>query len=255
MERKDVDMNRTLFLACVSTLLVHTSSATTVSFDPDDYAAGSAITDASSYMKVDTTGGAVVYAAPMTGTGQALPDGVSDSGPFGKNVFSNAADRNSEWSAWPDMAGANVDTYDPVEWAKDPFALRFSFFQPVEYVSLLGLELFEDAGWGGGDDPLRWWIYDSAGALVHTSYVDSIPGSGSIGTHPELGFDYYFWDFEFAYNGISTVIVGGESEPTTLDRLIFRTSSADVPEPATLGLLLCGLLGTVLVKRRARGKC
>lgn len=242
-------MNRSFFLACAGLVLANGASGTTIHLDPDDYLLGSSLTNVSSYVKVDTTGGAEVYSAALAGVGQTLPDGFVGGSPFGSSVFSRNSDKNSEWSAWPDMAGANVDHYDADEWAKDPFGLRFTFFQPVSYVGLLGLELFEDAGWGGGDDPLRWWIYDSSGALVHTSYVDTIPGSGSLGTHPELGFEYYFWDFEFSHTDISTVIVGGESEPTTLDRLVFRT--IDVPEPSTMALLLCGALGFA-VRRKSK---
>lgn len=41
--------------------------------------------------------------------------------------------------------------------------------------------------------PIRLWIYDSAGVPFNTSYVETIPGSGSIGTHPEFASIRYFW--------------------------------------------------------------
>jgi hypothetical protein len=231
-------------LACLWTM---PASAALVTIDPDAYAAGTELTSISPYVRIDTTGGAPVYAAPIVGTGQTLPSGITDTGPFGLHVFSREPDRNSEWFAWPDYVDANTDPYSADEWAKDPFGLRLTFTESITYISLLGLELFSDAG--PGNDPLRWWIYDSTGTLIHTDYEDTFPGDGSIGVNPDWEFDYYYWDIEFSHPDIRTVIIGGESEPTTLDRLVFKTA---IPEPGTLLLFATGLLGMGILPRRVR---
>ena len=223
------------------------SYAALITIDPDDYAAGTALTGISPHVTIDTTGGGTVYAAPIAGTGRVLPPDIADTGPFGERVFSRQADRNSEWLTFPDDAGVSTDPYDPAEWAKDPNALRLTFTESVSSISLLGLELFDDAG--SGDDPLRWWIYDSAGALLFTGFEDTIPGDGSLGVNSEFGFNYYFWNLDFSNPDIRTVIIGGETEPTTLDRLTFKTAS--IPEPGTLLLLSTSLLGLAYFRRKA----
>ncbi|WP_129645570.1 PEP-CTERM sorting domain-containing protein [Peristeroidobacter agariperforans] len=225
------------------------ANALLVTVDPDDFASGTDMSHVSPHVSITTTAGASVFSSALAGDTQSLPPGVVSSGPFGKNVFSRQPDQNSEWSAWPDINDANVDTFDPAEWAKETSGLLLSFAQPATYVSLLGLELFDDAGWGSGDDPLRWWLYDSTGALIHTGYEDTFPADGSVGTHPDLGFDYSYWLLEYSHPDIAYVVIGGESEPTTLDRLAFKT---DIPEPGTLGLALLGLVGLGVSTRRRR---
>ncbi len=236
-----------LVLVGVFWLLSAEAMALNITLEPDNYASSTDLSDVSPYVSLSTTGGAPVYAAPIAGTGQVLPPGITDTGPFQERVFSASPDRNSEWFAWPDAAGASVDSYDPDEWAKDPFGLKISFSAPVNYLSLLGLELFPDAGWGG-DDPLRWWVYDSSMTLISSDYMDTVPGTGSIGFNPDEGFNYYYWDMQLFRPDIAMVIIGGESEFTTLDRLVFNVTP--VPEPGAVMLLAFGLAGLPLACRR-----
>jgi hypothetical protein len=218
--------------------------AMTLTLEPDDFANGTNLSSTPfSYVSLSTTSGAPVYSAPIAGTGQELPAGILNTGPFHQLVFSADSDGNSEWWAWPEYNGISVDPYDLGEWAKEPDGLLISFKKPVNYVSLLGLELGDME-----DDPIRWLVYDWSDTLIFSSTLDYMPGAGSIGFNPSTGSNYTYWDMYFSHPDIGRVIIGGESQPTTLDRLVFNV--APVPEPGTIMLLVLGFVGLPLFCRR-----
>jgi hypothetical protein len=220
-----------------------TGIAMTLTLEPDDFSSGTNLSSmAFSYVSLSTTSGTPVYSAPIAFTGEELPTGISDTGPFHQQIFSAYPEGNSEWWAWPEYNGIRVDPYDPAEWATEPDGLLISFKKPVNYVSLLGLELGDM-----GEDPIRWLVYDWSDTLIFSSTLDYMPGAGSIGINPLTGSSYTYWDMHFSHPDIARLIVGGESQPTTLDRMIFNV--APVPEPGTIVLLALGLVGLPLVCR------
>ena len=184
-----------------------------------------------------------VYASPLNKKDQPLPSGISTTEPFHEKVFSPYKFSNSDgWWAWPDVVDAQTDPYDPVEWAKDPDALKISFNKRVNYFSILSLELYRDAG--PGDDPVRIYIYDSKDSLID-KIGNGWPPSGSLGCN---GYCYNYFKTEYSYPDIKTVIIGGESEPTTLDRLSFNV--APIPEPSTMLLFSTGLFALAGIGRK-----
>jgi hypothetical protein len=171
------------FLVVVVVFSPPAAIAMTLTLEPDDFANGTNLSSTSfSYVSLITTSGAPVYSAPIAGTGQELPVGISDTGPFQQQVFSADPEGNSEWWAWPEYNGISVDPYDPAEWATEPEGLLISFKKPVNYVSLLGLELGDME-----NDPIRWLVYDWSDTLIFSSTLDYMPGAGSIGFNPSTG--------------------------------------------------------------------
>jgi hypothetical protein len=236
-----------MLIRCLAVAGVFSSQAAiamTLTLEPDDFASGTNLSSmAFSYLSLSTTSGAPVYSAPIAFTGEELPAGISDTGPFQQQVFSADPEGNSEWWAWPEYNGISVDPYYPAEWATEPVVLLISFKKPVNYVSLLGLELGDME-----NDPIRWLVYDWSDTLIFSSTLDYMPGAGSIGFNPSTGSNYTYWDMYFSHPDIGRVIIGGESQPTTLDRLVFNV--APVPEPGTIVLLALGLVVLPLACRR-----
>lgn len=237
-----------IIVSTVSTLLlfIATSSvALMITVEPDDYAAGYNLTEAAHitpYVTLTTTGGAPVYAAPI-----GTPSSLEDTGPFGERVFSRTPDDDSQWMILPDYVQGGMDIYQTFsanEWAKDPGGLMIRFNFQVDYVSTLGL------GLNGWVPPTSWYVYDSNDILIHYGWHDYYSGEslGPLVVGEDYG-EYYWWEMAFAHGDIRTVIISGESEPTTLDRLTFRVVPTPVNEPLTGLLLLSGLIGIMAYRK------
>jgi len=208
-------------------------TATTITIEPDSYAPGTALTSISPYVTVSTTGGNPVYASTID-QGSTLAAGGASTGPLGDAVFSLNSGSNSEWSYWPELGD-------------DQNGLAFTFSQPVLSFSLLFAELFYDAGCCI-NDPVRIFIYAPDNSLIEVVSADASPPDGYLGTDP---FDpnspaWPYWQFAYSGNTIGKVIIGGYSEPTSVDRLVFTV----VPLPAALWFFLTGLIGLVGVAGR-----
>ena len=220
-----------------------------VTIDPDDYLAGTDLSSASSLVSLSTAAGTAVYASGVyPRLGESQPPEVTGTGPLGKHVFSQGNSDNSEWFAWPEE---EISVYDAALWALQPQAFVITFTNPVNYASLLAAEIIGDAGCCS-DDPVRWWVYDSTDHLIMSSYVDdpdsivAYLGTEDFGDGPFPS--YPVWRAEFSHPDIYRIVIGGESEPTTIDHLRFRT--IDVPEPGTALLFLTAVLGGLALRRR-----
>lgn len=220
-----------------------------VTIDPDDFLAGTDLSAASSLVSLSTGAGGAVYATGVyPRLGDAQPPEVTTTGPLGQHVFSQGGVDNSEWFAWPEE---DMSVYDPALWALQPQAFVITFASSVNYASLLAAEIIGDAGCCI-DDPVRWWVYDSTDQLIMSSYVDDFDnivaylGTEDFGEGPFPS--YPVWRAEFHHPDIRRIVIGGESEPTTIDHLQFRT--LDVPEPMSAVLFLSALLMGFAARRR-----
>lgn len=201
------------------------SFAGVITINPGDYADGTNLSNISPYVQFSTTDGLPVYCASLS---SSAAGGNSVLG-FGSKVFSADPDAASEW--WtPDWGGPG---------------LQITFNTPVTYFSLLVAELFHDAA--PGSDPVMAFIFDRSDNLLAALYVDEFNGRVNLGKIYEgEDPDWAYWAFEFAADNIGRIVIGGDSEPTTLGRLQFIYS--EVSEPFSGSLLLLGLIG-VLIRR------
>jgi hypothetical protein len=212
---KVVKLTLCVFVYCCST---GASVANSLTIDPDTYAPSTNLSAISPFVTLATLEGAPVYSAPVYPSAYD-PNGphLTTTGLLGSNVFSAASDINSEWLGF----NSGGDFIPPFTRG----ALVITFTQPVTYISILSAEISRDAG-PFSDDPLSMSIFDSSGALIHVQENGAkIAYNGIIdfGDGPLPAFPVYF--NEYSGTDIWRVIISGESEPTTLDRLTFRSET------------------------------
>lgn len=230
-------------------------SATLITLDPDSHRAGTNISDISPYVSITARGGAPVFSSTVDARKRKY---FRNAGAMGKRVFSQLQDYNSEWM---DLTGYHEPEF--LNW------ITFSFSQSVTSVSLLYGELFGDAG--TGSEPMDYFVYDLAGNLIGSSdyrnHGEVVAKENSrecltLWKSRQAEFNNCtFWTREitFTHENIGRIIIGGDSEPTTFDRLLFNTkesvvidSPVAVPQPPSYGLLLLALLSAAYVTRRQK---
>jgi hypothetical protein len=217
-------------------------TAKTIIFEPDDYALGTNLSNISPYVHLSTSGGKPVYASTIHRSHELAADG-NPTGPLGDKVFSQNPADNSEWYYWP-------DAYEDF---KDPGGLVVTFLQPVASFSLLFAEIFYDAGCCVSD-PIYMYLYGTDGSLMEKVCVDCIAPGGFLGDAKDNPWgdwpEWPYWEFTYSGLGVGKLIVGGESEPTSIDRLTFTLVS--VNEPASFALLALSLFGLGVRSRTRR---
>lgn len=219
-------MNKALLIFMLA-LAVDGAWANTMVIDPDDYATGTNLSNISPLATLSTTDNQSVYAMDLAPN---AADGANTQG-LGHKVFGYSG--NNEW------------IYQPWE-SPAAGALQIGFHATVTHFSILVAELFWDAG--PGDDPLFGQVYDN-----HNNFIGSLSTFGGAEVKlaqidpSDASHGYWaYWTLEFSGTNIAKVIIGGDSEPTTLDRLTFDYTP--VPEPSPGALLL--LAGALLVIRK-----
>jgi hypothetical protein len=220
------------------------TNAAVVVIEPDDFPNGTDLSNVSPYVNLSTTGGNPVYAS--TWAEYSAPNLETD-GSINDRVFSASPDTNSQWWFWPDYWAIQEDPFNRFELAKDPGGLLIEFSKSVSWFSLLVADT--SAGAGCQFPPIKWLIYDSAGSLIDGEGPN--PGvDGWMSDSCGIGLDepaYPFGTVQFWYSDIKYVVIGGESEALTIDRLTFS-----VPEPNSLALLGASLLGLGFARRRRK---
>jgi hypothetical protein len=207
--------------------------ATSVVLDPDDFAAGTNLSTINPHVTITTTSGSNVYAANISPT---AANGNNTQG-LGSKIF--AYDEADEWFYMPELI-------DPIT-----IGMEISFNSKTTHFSLLFAELFFDAG--PGSEPISALVYDEDGNFL--TNLNSVTGSqvnlGLIDPSDESHGYWHYAKLEYFGPSIGKVIVGGDSEPTTLDRLEF--DYVEVPEPNSFILLIMGICGLLLpIKRKIR---
>ncbi len=201
--------------------------ASVVVIDPDNFAEDTNLTHISSYVTIDSTEHTGVFAKSLA---PDAADGFNTRG-LGKKVFS--------------FTDSTVETFAS-EWSYNPYssgspALEITFLAPVTGFSILIAELYRDASYG--DDPLWIEIYDTDNNLIEYPSDNSFNKQvilGRIADVEEVEVYWAYHSFEWSGANLGRVIIGGDSEPTTLDHLEFTL--AKVPEPSSILLMLAGLL-------------
>lgn len=204
-----------------------------VTIDPDDYAPGTDLTNISPYLTITSIDSSTVYAASINHSSPAVPTaGGYPTGPFGSQVFSLFPDSNSEF----------YYNFNPGD-----NGLVFDFHTAVSSVSFLLGEIFSDAGCCS-DDPIWVEVYDENDILVLSEYADFFPPTGYLGNPADPNDAWPFWEFSYSATLVGKIIVGGESEPTTIDKLSFQP----VPVPAAAWLFMSGLVGLAGLARKGK---
>jgi len=197
--------------------MTYSNFASAILIEPDHYAPGTDLSLISPYVKLSTVSGLPVYSSNI-GEGAA---GGHPTGPLGQRVFSSSPSTNSEWYYWRDE--------------DEDGGLMITFYQPVVAFSLIFAEIFQDAGCCVSD-PIYLYLFSSDDTLIDVVCVDcEAPQYLGNAADPDDAWPY--WHFKYQGDNVAKVIVGGESEPTTIDRLEFSVS-----EPPMLGLYVLGLV-------------
>lgn len=229
----------TLITICTLTMPAH---ALMITVEPDDHAAGSKLTHVSDHVTITTLNGHDVFSSTYAFPGDELNDGIP-TGAIGDRVFSSAHDHNSEWITL--FADFDTTSLTAIKDTAHGSLLLFEFSRSINYFSMLGMELYSDAG--PGSDVNHFYFYDEDGGLLgdYGGYVfHEIPVEPSHQPPwPVHGYSHH----EYSQAGIKYVVASGDSEPGTFDRLRFRIES--VPEPSTLALMGLGLLSIVNRKK------
>lgn len=225
-------MNNIKTIVCFSFSLFFCFTANAITIEPDDYIAGTDLTHISPHVTITTTQGSSVYAATIEKSGVAPASG-NPTGPFGDQVFSLAPDNNTEWY-----------------WGLDPDfeeGLVLEFSRPITSFSILVGELYTDAGCCNSD-PAVAWLYDESNTFIDSFYLD-VTAAGHLGNPLDATMAFAYWEDTYLTSGVTKIILGGESEPTTFDRLNFTL--APVPVPGAAWLFLSAISGLCLLRRRA----
>lgn len=202
---------------------VNTAMAGSIVIEPDDYANGTVLSNVSPYVRFKNLSGGEVTATELS---SLAADGYDTLG-LGKKVI------GGEWF-YSGLGDAG---------------LEIEFKRPVSFFSILVAEIFPDAG--PGSDPVIACIYDLAGELlseINISESNKRVDLGVIKNGDPLGYQTWaYWSFEFHSKNIHKVVLGGNSEPTTFDRLQFDYQ--ELPEPSGYILLAICLLFIYISRR------
>lgn len=204
-----------LFL--VSTLISCGASAVSIVIDADDFLDDSVLTNSCKYATLSTSDGGDVYASPIS---------------------SSAANGNNTLAIGHKVFGSSKAN----EWFMEP-SLEVTFKAKTTRFSILIAELYFDAG--PGSEPLEVRVFDELGNFLSSLATDDNTrvtlGEIEPGI-PEHGY-WAYWKLEYSAASIGKIVLGGDSEPTTFDRLEFDCIETQVPEPSAAILLLIAATG------------
>ena len=219
------------------------AQASLITFDPDDYAAGTVVShvnphvDLSSFRLYHDTAGtpafAPVYASHCYGT-------TSDCATTGTKVFGDGFGGVDQWGALGDGIRNATSCFRSLNGGTGSCENRFNvmlmtFATTTDFVQISGGYWAQDETYLYGFDE----SFNFVGSMTRVfDYSNCTPG--------RMEYCKVTTSLNSAMGGIRYVLAGGWSNGTSLDNLRFNS----VPEPGTLALLGLGLAGVVAARRR-----
>lgn len=226
-------MNKIL-LGLAATLTSANLSALPVTIDADDYAIGSNVTT--------TNNGVTLQAITRTADGMLASKDVSIAQARTTSVdFEPATGFGENQFGYTTSAGTLVGGFmgvSPFDFFYGPnakytglHALKISFFDPVQYISVKALSFH---------DPLAIRAYDVSGNLL-LSALDGF----SLQKDCHCIVDTL--EIQRTQADISYVIVGGSQTSGQINEITY-----DVPAPSSVALMLFGLAGGIVSRKRGK---
>jgi hypothetical protein len=225
------------------------AQATLITIDPDDFAAGSVVSNASPHVTLRTFRKRFDAPGELPGVSAVFvdtcPGTTSDCASTGNKVFSDGFGPVDTWGAFGGSILSATGCFRDVGLGvMDPSCterfnvMLMTFTESTDFVSISG------RFWA--EDETRLFGFDDSFNLIGdlTTAVDF-----SVCRGPGATSDYcsVTTTLTAGSRDIRYVIAGGWSNGTSLDNLQFS-----VPEPGTLALLTAGLFGIALSRRGTR---
>jgi hypothetical protein len=224
---------RTL-IGSVLLLITSLANANIVTIEPDDFALGTNLSNATQGVHLSTLDGGDIYAAGIQIQVQ------NAQAPTGNLVFAHGMGMGlSNWYAYPTQ-GFVGNIWGPGIVAYRDYVMIVRFDRATDYVS------FSEGGYTVGPFMAA---YDENGDLLDRSSLVFNSFDGHVGPPNDGGAAEHYFSYEVtsAQKNIGFVMIGGNDNSARIDNLRY----ASVPEPAT-GLLFLGALVVLIVSWRVR---
>ena len=202
------------------------AAAYIVTLEPDDYAAGTDISEAWAHegIHLETVRGNPIVTSPVLSEDVDYYPAFTGSRVFG--IFGAINDITPCYYApSPTCNPYPFDDYD---------FLHIDFDRPIDFIEVFGTYSV---------DSFAIKLLGADGRIIQHIYY-------STTQHREGGFTYQTTQVSREFGDIYGVIVGGNIGASAIDMIRVNVPDINVPEPGTMALLCIGLLGVATMRRR-----